>query len=410
MSTAMDWSQHEALSARWRAESLAYVAAVNEYVDRCNRGEDVGEPPSDTRAALARAVLDVVEEANRANEIGELRRRFPPAHEPFVTHIKEHCVPIASVLWPAPSSLVAVVGGPRMRLRLVRFRPDGTNRVVRDALAAGRTSSPAFGLIAYGDRLELRRGRELVRRLALPQFQLSGYLHVEQLPGREEALVVFPEGVFVCTEKSAERIFPSGPPHRHGRYPMLHAALSPDGGHLACGWQDSQHHVLTIDGAPASAFGPAYSEYPNHAVFTPDGKMVLASSCHMMSGATVAVDLGTPDLARYDRDPQLRLVQRGATVTAGCFLGEVFVVGDRNGYLRAYTVDGRYLWQHFCGSTVTGLAVSPDARQLAVTTAAGYLQILTLHTGAPDPFQIGTATHREEIRFVCWRGSGMLRW
>jgi hypothetical protein len=54
--------------------------------------------------------------------------------------------------------------------------------------------------------------------------------------------------------------------------------------------------------------------------------------------------------------------------------------------------------------------VSPNGKRLAVATAAGYLQIIELDTGDPDPFQIGTATHRERIRFVRWQGSGLLRW
>src|SRR5262249_1515815 len=149
------------------------------------------------------------------------------------------------------------------------------------------------------------------------------------------------------------------------------------------------------------------------AAFTPDGAEVLAGSCHMFHSVTVVAELDAmrgASLPKWKDDPRLRQVERGFMLTSSCFVGDTLVVGDRNGYLRAYGLDGEFRRQHACGSTVCGLDVSPSGTQLAVGTAAGCLHLLDLDTGEADPFQIGTATHRERLRFVRWSDSGLLRW
>ena len=88
-----------------------------------------------------------------------------------------------------------------------------------------------------------------------------------------------------------------------------------------------------------------------------------------------------------------------------------FMVGDAWGYLRAFDLEGNFRWQHFIGSTITALDLSPDKQRLAVTSFAGFLCVLELHTGERDPFVIGTATHRELQRWLFWKGEDApLRW
>lgn len=108
---------------------------------------------------------------------------------------------------------------------------------------------------------------------------------VDPLPDGSGALVVLPEGVFVSTEAGIRRLF-SEPDELERelvmaiekddgrfapRYDMIHAALSPDGRHVACASQDRQHLVLSLDGEPVARFGPVHSEYPDHAAWSGDG-------------------------------------------------------------------------------------------------------------------------------------------
>lgn len=411
----MDWSRHDGLSEVWTTQSLAYVAAVNAYVKHCNLGEEPGPAPIDTRAPLAMAVLEVVKEANRAGEIEELRRRLPPAHEPFVAHIKANAIPMSNVVWRDDTAILALTGVPGNVESAVRFRIDGRTNKSQTILGVGRARAVDGLVFGFADRVEHKFKDGTRRMFRIPSgIERPAYLSLEALNDERTVMAVFPEGVFLCRESTVERIFPSdGTEVPRRRFPMIHAALSPDGEHIACGEQDSQHVVMDTGGRVVCRFGPVQSEYPNHAAFTPDGRSVVASSCHMRTGTTVAANLDElrgVELDRRAADPRLRLVQHGFSVSASVFVGDTYVVGDRNGHLRAYAIDGTFCWQHACGSTITGLDASPDGTHLAVGTAAGVLHIIALDQAVPDPFQIGTASHHEVLRFMRWRGSGLLRW
>jgi hypothetical protein len=437
----MDWSLYDSLSERWCTSSRAYVAAVNDHIRRCNRGEDSGEEPTDDRGELAEAVLAVVREANQSFRatgdravIAELRRRFPPAHEPFLPHLKRHAIPVYNPVWDRQDVVFAAIGRPGPRRGTARIALDGKVGFNRKQVLLARSLRREHGLVALHDKIEIIVGPGTYRTLPVPPpSSVDGvididakrrpptYLDAAILPGGSGALVVMPYGVFICDERRARRLFPDQSAveaqfreRERWDFPMIHASLSPDGQHVAVGWQDSPHLVLTLDGEVVSSFGPA-SAYAHHATFTPDGKTLLASSCHLRNGVTMAVALDAirgEQLPKADdrKDPRFRPVEWGITLTASRFIGDLFVVGDRNGYLRAYSLDGDYRWEHFCGSSVLGLDLAPDGRRLVVSTAAGYVQILALDTGDPDPFQIGTSTHRELARFVYWYGDEGMRW
>ena len=79
--------------------------------------------------------------------------------------------------------------------------------------------------------------------------------------------------------------------------------------------------------------------------------------------------------------------------------------------LRAVRPTGELLWQHALGATVSSLDLTPDGRLLAVGTYAGTVHLLDLDTGTPDPYAIGTASHRERARWLFLPGEDQpLRW
>jgi hypothetical protein len=106
-------------------------------------------------------------------------------------------------------------------------------------------------------------------------------------------------------------------------------------------------------------------------------------------------------LQELDRD--LVLIDAESKVYAAAWRGEEFIMGDAYGDLRAFDKTGEVLWQHFIGSSVNDIDLSPDGKTLVVTTYAGFVCILDLDTGEPDPFAISTATHRERRRWLLWK-------
>jgi hypothetical protein len=171
--------------------------------------------------------------------------------------------------------------------------------------------------------------------------------------------------------------------------------------------------VLRPDGEVVARFGPVHSEYPDHAAFSPDGRVAIFNACHFYNGVTVAVDtadLPGLDVGPYEEDPRVRVIEGISRVYASAFHDGAFWLGNASGYLHAVRPDGTLVWRHFCGSSLGGVAISPDRRHAVVTTAAGYLQFLELDAAERDPHQIGSSPHREVLRFVQWRDQPLLRW
>ena len=194
------------------------------------------------------------------------------------------------------------------------------------------------------------------------------------------------------------------------RFDMIHAAIDNEGELIAVGSQDSQHLVLDRDGNLVAAFGPVNSEYPHHAAFSPDGEWLFANSCHFYNGATIAVrrsDLLGMHVDSYDEDDRMSLVDHSCRVYDSAWLRDSLVLGDASGYARLRGVGPQ--GQHFVGSSVGGMDVSPNGRFLAIGTYAGFLSIVDTEATEPDPAVIGTTGFAEVRRFVCWEDR-ILRW
>lgn len=139
----------------------------------------------------------------------------------------------------------------------------------------------------------------------------------------------------------------------------------------------------------------------------------MLQSCHFCNGATVGApltDLRGLELNAHDEDARLRFVQGDMRVYASDWIGDAFAFGEAGGYVRAVTPDGDERWRHVVGSTVGGIALSPDGRTLAIATAAGFLSLVDTRPEAPDPTSIGTAGFAERLRYVTWRGESVWRW
>jgi hypothetical protein len=91
-------------------------------------------------------------------------------------------------------------------------------------------------------------------------------------------------------------------------------------------------------------------------------------------------------------------------VYAGVATGFGYILGDAFGYIRAFTKDGRKLWRHFLGSTITGMAISDNGQTLWVGTAAGIVHKLLLGKGHRDTHTIGNGDHYEAFRMIFWKG------
>lgn len=432
------------LSERWREASLHYVTAVNAYVERgLSEGwENIGPEPEDNREHLAEDVLNAVRRANRSGDTAALREMFPPAWSPFLSIIGQKGQSLAPMMWIDDNRIAVHVGGTYQNGPIVVVG-DG---IVEQPHVSGFGRSPDGTLfaLAFDDTIQVRSGWEgpTVASLQWPSGQEGvppGYdvkseiekLRITQLvvfPDGQRVLLALREGVFVVSSSGAARLLPRPADYiEHFEWlrkehpnnsltltiDMEHGAVSPHGDLVLAGCQDSKHLVFDSELKQIATLGP-FSEYPHFAWFSADGKLAAFNACHFYNGASIAVpvqEVRGLDTGYYEEHPSVRMLQEGARVYAAVARDDEFIVGDAGGYLRAFDLQGNFRWQHFIGSTITALDLSPDKQKLAVTSFAGFLCVLQLHTGERDPFAISTASHREVQRWLFWKGEGApLRW
>ena len=106
-------------------------------------------------------------------------------------------------------------------------------------------------------------------------------------------------------------------------------------------------------------------------------------------------------LRDFDRD--LVVLDCDASATVSAWRTGEFILGDALGNVQAFDRDVERRWHHYIGSSVNGVDVSADGRRLVASTYAGLVVALDLDMVEPDPYRIGTSTHRERRRWLFWR-------
>jgi hypothetical protein len=429
------------LSALWREASHRYVTAVNAYVERGLRDgwEKAGPEPQDDRADLAAEVLAIVRAANARGNTGFLRERFPPAWEPFSPIIEKVGQQLAPLAWIDDRRIAAKVGG----VGPVVVVDEDEIVEQPNVRSFGRSSDGRFFALAFDEGVEVRRGWNgpKVALLDLPNGQ-------EGLPAGRDAprafkrfdilqLVVFPDGcrvllassagVFVLSASGTTRLIPTPAEYGEqadswskklldaspGSLSMVHGAVSPRGYFVLAGWQGSRHLVFDEQLEQVASVGPL-CEYPDFAWFSTTGDLAAFNACSFYDGVSIAVPataLRGLDTAHHEKHPSVRVLDESARVYAAVARDDEFIIGDARGYLRAFDLRGNYRWQYFIGSTISALDLSPDGKKLAVASYAGSLCVLELDAAERDPFAIGTASHRELVRWLFWKGEDRaLKW
>jgi hypothetical protein len=417
------------LSHRWREESTRYVTKVNAYVARGEKEgwDKVGEEEDlrETREPLALAVLNVVRRANETGSLNNLRERFPPAYEPFGPMLEENGQSLPVVLLLDDGRIVTRIGAPYEAGKVIVIN-DLNIEPMPDVITVGRSPQRAYFAFARNGGVEVRQGWDGLEGVpegfkAKPIVGTPIVTSLIPFDTGDSALLASPEGIFVLRNKGAIRLLPTSVEMReHFEYlqkehpkdelfyglSMEHGAISPDGKLIAAGHQSSLHYVFDANSFEIIGEIGHLSEYPHYAVFSNDGGLIAFNSCHFYHGATVGVPTSLlPGLKTeaYELDDRLVKLQDGARIYAAVVRNDEFIIGDANGYLKAFDFQGKPRWQHFIGSSVGDIDVSRDGKRIVATTYAGFLSIIDADTDMADPFAIGTSTHHERRRWLFWK-------
>jgi len=97
-------------------------------------------------------------------------------------------------------------------------------------------------------------------------------------------------------------------------------------------------------------------------------------------------------------------------VYCGTATSDFYILGDAHGYIRAIDHNGKCIWRHFLGSTITGITLSDDEKTLWVGSCSGMLHKLKLGKGLRDNHTIGNGNHYEEFRLILWKDEPIMMW
>lgn len=429
------------LASAWCAGARLYAAAVNDFVERGMReGWPDSEPEfPDHQTPLADAVLEAVRAANRAGHAHTLREKFPPSLHPFASRLDSEGRALESALWIDDERVVLRIGASHETGSVVVAAADEITECP-GVLSVGRSHNRQFFALAKRAGIEITRGWNgaVVTTIpwparfenipaSHPQSAAPAPLTVSQLavfPDGQRVLLTSSSGIFILAQDRAIQLLPQRDEYEDWikqdsdaaelDLSMAHAALSADGTLILAGHQDSSHLVFDAQGRELSSLEP-HSEYPHFSWFSADGRLACFNSCHFYSGVSFGIPIANlADEASLERDhPGVRTLQDGARVYAAVARDDELIIGDAHGYLRAFDAQGNFRWQHYVGSTICSLDLSPDGRRLVVTSYAALLCVLDLDNPERDPYAIGTGSRhpRELWRWLFWNSEERpLRW
>ncbi|WP_454981135.1 hypothetical protein [Capnocytophaga haemolytica] len=410
----------KALQTEWYTKGEQYAKAVNEMVAfaEANGWENwKGENPVGGREHLAAEVFALLKEANKKGEVTAFRELFPPAVTPFWEVVEEKTKPIRHLCYISEHKLAFIVGAPYEGLQAYIVDNGVVTPLEKGISALGKAVQGEVFAIRKKNTITTTKGwqGEVIATIAIPE-ELEIESTVQLLPfndGKRVVLVSF-DGIYILSETDHKRLLPiklTKEDVKEGIYiDMPHAALSHNNQYIAAGDQDSKHHIFDAEGKAIGYAVPSCS-YPHFALFAKDDSQVAFNSCHFYNGVTIAVNAADFDKKKVgSNDDEVTLIDEEMRVYAGVATTEGYILGDANGYIRAFTKEGKLLWRYFLGGTISGMAISDDEQTPWVGTYFGQLHQLQLNKGWRDTHTIGTAKHYEDFRLIFWKKEPILKW
>lgn len=436
----MTWLDAET-AAFWRTEGKRYAQEINEYVRKGMETDwavEMPEPKEDARNTVADQVVRMIREANAAGETARLREELPPATWPLTGAFEKKIQAIREIVFLDNRTVAFTSGsayedgcvhvaGPEgietyPSVRMIGVSPGGgvyalvdeTGIRVTESLNGRLEGKERFRWTWDAIQERIRAAAEGIETLGNAERPVYAVDRVIPLAGSETLLLIGAWGVYRVEHERAELLHPTVAELKEmemedSRIDMQHGAVSPDERWAAFGNQGSNHHLLNLETGKTYEFYPI-SSYPHYSLFTEDGREAWFNACHFYNGSTLRISLEEAVLPGAEQKEDWPVAEDEARVYAAAAWNGGVLVGDAYGYLRRVSQDGEPEWRHFLGSTISGMAVSPDRRTLAVGTYGGMLHLLDLTSQEMDEYSIGTGTLRETLRVVVWRGEKPMVW
>ncbi|ALM50786.1 hypothetical protein AMR72_13165 [Flavobacterium psychrophilum] len=408
------------LKKEWNELGEKYTSAVNDMVDYGEiHGWDnwEGEEPEDKRDHLADEIVVLLRKANSTNTVNEFRNDFPPAHGPLIKYFEEKAQSIEHLHFIENEKIIFLTGTAYQKRRAYMLNGNEVIELDSAINAVGKSKRNEVFAILTDKEVITTKGWEgdIIAKFSLQQTADLGVTELIPFNDGERVLLTTSEGIFIISKDNEKRIHPvldTDAEESDSYIDMENATLSNDNKFIVVGDQCSVHRVLDSSGVEIGSIGQQ-SEYPYFCLFSKNDEQLITNSCHFYNGVTIGVETSKLNgifVEEYKESNQYITIDESMRVYAGVAANGYYILGDAYGYIKAFGAEGKCLWRHFLGSTISGMTISEDGKILWVGSSSGMLHKLKLGKGHRDKHTVGNGNHYEEFRLILWKEENVMLW
>lgn len=408
------------IKEEWNNLGSEYTKEVNEMVEfgETNGWENwKGKEPEDKREHLADDIFNLLKKANKDNSVEEFRNNYPPSHYPIVKFLEKKGQSIEQLHFIDGQKITFLTGTSYQKRQAYILDNDNTLKLDSSINAIGKSKKNNVFAISAENKITTTQGWEgnIISTFELKKTKNLGITELVPFNDGLKILLVTSEGIYLISNESEKMIHPVPDLEDEewdSNIDMENATLSYDNRFIVVGDQCSEHRILDNIGSQIGGIGQQ-SEYPHYCLFSKDDNQLITNSCHFYNGITIGVsteNLNGINIPEYQESPLYKTIDEEMRVYCGTATSEFYILGDAHGYIRAIDHDGKCIWRHFLGSTISGITISDDEKTLWIGSYSGMLHKLQLRKGFRDDHTIGNGNHYEEFRLILWKEEPIMKW
>lgn len=411
---------HSDIQKEWNEKGAAYGTGINEMVafgETHGWDKWEGEEPVDEREHLADEVVRLLHEANESGTVAAFREAFPPSHSPLLAYIKNNQQNIELFSFIGDEKIIFFVRAYNQEPQGYILDGDKLMELDPSVKAVGKSKQGNVFAVLTDGVLTTVQGwdGEVIATFTLDALKESTMTQLLPFNDGKTVVLVAPEGIYLLSAEGEKLIHPEPDEDEELEedeepgisLSMENADISNDNRYIVVADQDGSHRVLNASGEQIGEIGPE-SSYPHFCLFASNDDQLITNSCHFYNGVTIGV--ATSNLETYQDSEDYVDIDESMRVYAGVAADGYYILGDANGYIKAFDKQGKNLWRHFLGSTINGMCLSDDGKTLWVGSYSGMVHKLRLGAGHRDTHTIGNGNHYEDFRIIFRKGKPALFW
>lgn len=401
------------IQKEWNTKGEIYAREINQMVEF---GEEKGwenwkgKEPIDKREHLAAEVIRQLKQANIEKNVEYFRENFPPSHSPIISFLEKQAQSIEQLHFINEQKIVFLTGTAYQKRQAYILNNDQTLELDKDIEAIGKSKQNNIFAVAFKNKISTFNGweGEVLNEFILVKTANLGITELIPFNDGSKIVIVTSEGIFLVTKNEEKLIHPLNFENEEewtSNIDMENATVSNDNKFIVVGDQCYDHRILDSNGNTLGNIGPQ-SSYPHFCLFTKDDSQLITNSCHFYNGITIGINsdkiIGV-NIEAYTENEDYSLIDEEMRVYVGLATQNYYILGDAYGNLNAIDKNGKKIWRHFLGSTISGMTISDDEETLWVGSTSGMLHKLILGKGTRDNYTIGNGNHYEEFRLLIWK-------